>query len=708
MVVGVFASIPHTAQAFTIGKPGVNNLGLVGHWTFDGKDVTNGRINDVSGNGNHGNASGIATSTFYRPGKIGQAGNFDGVDDRVRVGDMDSADGTATLTVSAWVKPSTIDDSAHRSIISKTGGVSGSFTGWSLLRVNTEAYRFYIRNSTDGTVTATSDAVFRDTNWHHVVGVYDGSAVRVYVDGTEADSTPPSATSIIPAESKEVCIGDTGTSGGTCTTLNPFPGLIDDVRIYSRALTAAEISALYNSGVSKIAESKNLPAGSSLNSGLVGHWTFDGRDITNGRINDVSGNGNHGNASGIATSTFYRPGKIGQAGNFDGVDDMVSINDGSSLDLTDQFTISLWGYQKSYIAGAGLVTKYHGSNELRSYMLYTANTNEINVLLSSDGATREEDGSSGDCGFRVNNEWTHITVTYINSGINYYRNGALCNTDETAIASLHNSTEPVLIGREEGSGSLVFFNGLLDDVRIYNRALSAGEVLQLYALGGDKIAKTQSSSSGTGINAGLLGHWTFDGKDVTNGRINDVSGNGNHGNTSGIATSTFYRPGKIGQAGNFDGVDDYVEKDSAMGITAFPYTMSAWANATAAGAIVFLGDPHSFGRFTTIKVSGGFYGLDARYDSGLNDTLSSVAIDGNWHHVVGVFESETSRKLYVDGVLAGTDTSSQAFPDIDRFNIGRLGRSSSISYFSGAIDDVRIYSRALSASEILQLYNMGR
>src|SRR3989344_7382305 len=71
------------ASAFTISKPSVNNTGLVGWWTFDGKDITRGRANDVSGQGNHGNLVNIATSTFYNMGKLGQGFNFDGGDDRI-------------------------------------------------------------------------------------------------------------------------------------------------------------------------------------------------------------------------------------------------------------------------------------------------------------------------------------------------------------------------------------------------------------------------------------------------------------------------------------------------------------------------------------------------------------------------------------------------------------------------------------------------
>ena len=81
-----FFSFPHTASASKISvSPNILSLsnGLVGYWTFDGKDMRNGVVLDKSGNGNNGNLMNISTSTFYAPGKIGQAGNFDGGDDYV-------------------------------------------------------------------------------------------------------------------------------------------------------------------------------------------------------------------------------------------------------------------------------------------------------------------------------------------------------------------------------------------------------------------------------------------------------------------------------------------------------------------------------------------------------------------------------------------------------------------------------------------------
>src|SRR3989338_9195514 len=93
----------NTASAsFTISRPPTNNLGLVGHWTFDGKNVVNGVALDSSGNGYNANLINIATSTFYSTGKIGQGFNFDGTNDRITLSSA-SLSMTSAMSVSAWV-----------------------------------------------------------------------------------------------------------------------------------------------------------------------------------------------------------------------------------------------------------------------------------------------------------------------------------------------------------------------------------------------------------------------------------------------------------------------------------------------------------------------------------------------------------------------------------------------------------------------------
>jgi hypothetical protein len=115
--------------------------------------------------------------------------------------------------------------------------------------------------------------------------------------------------------------------------------------------------------------------------------------------------------------------------------------------------------------------------------------------------------------------------------------------------------------------------GKLDDVRLYNRKLTAGEVKSLYNQGVSKLNKTPTST----LTNGLAGHWTFDGKNVVGGVALDSSVSGNNGNLINIATSSFYSIGKIGQGFNFDGTDDYIDlgNPASLNITG-AITFGAW------------------------------------------------------------------------------------------------------------------------------------
>src|SRR3989344_8772308 len=94
----LFFNLKDAEASFTISRPPTNNIGLVGHWTFDGKNVVNGVALDSSGNGNNANLINIATSTFYSYGKIGQGFNFDGTNDIASTTRINNNE----ITVAGW------------------------------------------------------------------------------------------------------------------------------------------------------------------------------------------------------------------------------------------------------------------------------------------------------------------------------------------------------------------------------------------------------------------------------------------------------------------------------------------------------------------------------------------------------------------------------------------------------------------------------
>ncbi len=205
------------------------NDGLVAYYPF------NENANDESGNGNDGTVNG-ATLTADRNGNAGRAYSFNGQNSYITVPHDSSLISTDEITLSAWIKSSDMTKN-DQDIISKTE--SGSFS----LALNetdgiTEsklAFLLYVNN--DYQFVYSSAHV--NNQWYHVVGIYDATEMKIYVDGTLEGTLPISGP--IKNNTSPLILGNE--SG----QLNePFDGTIDDIRIYNRALSESEIQQLYN------------------------------------------------------------------------------------------------------------------------------------------------------------------------------------------------------------------------------------------------------------------------------------------------------------------------------------------------------------------------------------------------------------------------------------------------------------------------------
>jgi len=229
----------------------------------------------------------------------------------------------------------------------------------------------------------------------------------------------------------------------------------------------------------------------SLNSGLVGYWTFDGQDTNwaTGQVFDRSGNKNTGTLTNMSTSTSPAIGKFGQAFRFDGVNDYVDITGNpSSLQITSNLTISAWVKARSFPNGDDnyIVTKTSGIGEV-AYKLGATIDNAVeqfSIAVSVDGTSLARRYTSTTI---KADQYYHVVGVYDASSqtLNIYINGALNNgtlAGAAVPASIFNSSGDVLLGKYEADPSRNF-NGLIDDVRIYNRALSATEIRQLYNMG---------------------------------------------------------------------------------------------------------------------------------------------------------------------------------------------------------------------------------
>ena len=666
--------------------------GLVGYWSFDGQDVdisqVTAEISDRSGNGNNGDWINHATTTAI--GKIGQAISFDGTNDYISIANESNFDFTSNFSVSAWVQTSS---SSYNAVVGK---YTSAPSGWDLGvgdGSDSGEPRMTVRGSSSIDTGSSATRRVDDGKWHLVTAVVTPTAITLYIDGT-FDVTV-SGTWTPTTNNNAVRIGNRQAGEDSAT----FPGIIDDVRIYNRVLSADEAKRLYLMGASL---KTNVSHRDELTQGLVGEWTFDGQDIdtslVTAEIRDRSGSGNNGDWLNHATTTAV--GKIGQAINFDGSDDYINAGNNSSLQLTTVFTLSAWIKTNNTIVDEyrTIIDKGTASTNRTYWLELDVTTGLLTLRFSVAGV-----GKVFTSTVALNDtKWHHVVATYDGSFVRIYSDGESVMTPAAQSGSTDNPAVDMLIGRSSVAGLPRYFNGSIDDVRIYNRVLSADEAKRLYLMGASLKTNVTHRDE---LTTGLVGLWTFDGQDIdtslVTAEIRDGSGNSKHGDWINHATTTVI--GKIGQAINFDGTDDYVNMSGDIAGTG-AVTICAWINPRSSGGG---GDGQVVGTTagsTRLRMtSNGIY-----FSSDGGGTTISTSVTYNvWTYICAARDSTgVSGVIYKNGIQANTgSTGTPAANGADT----QIGNRTSLSRaFDGKIDDVRIYNRALSADEVNRLYLMGK
>ena len=201
-----------------------------------------------------------------------------------------------------------------------------------------------------------------------------------------------------------------------------------------------------------------------LSDGLVAYYPF------NGNANDESGNGNNGTVNG-ATLTTDRFGNANKAYSFGGERNYISIADSTGISPTSAITLSAWVNPNSFGPARRILSKCSNSDcANNAYILSLAN-DKIYFQVSRTQLYSTSVSA---------NEWVYITETYDGQSMKIYKNGILTDTLQ-ASGNILDSTSPLTIGATVFNDySWESFYGKIYDIRIYNRALSASEIQQLY------------------------------------------------------------------------------------------------------------------------------------------------------------------------------------------------------------------------------------
>ncbi len=671
--------------------------GLVGYWKMDADQKNTTDTFDSSGYYNHGKITG---ATITNEGKFKEAYKFDGGADYINA--ANDINLTGNFTLSSWVRPTETSAAVYMRILSWDNSPASSIGDFEwAYRTDAPYNTLEIFNKTTW-LDVGAGSVTRNS-WSHVALVQNGTDYLNYVNGVFKSANKGYVSPL-----GKVAIGyrrDSQGGGG-------WNGSIDEVRIYNRALTDAEIAGLYNGTKSNYFILKSTPTKGISNetpaptasdeTGLVGYWKMD--DLTNGNTTDSSGQGNNGSVVGAT----YNSGRWDKGYSFDGVNDYIITNLNMSVQPNNTgVAISAWFYTNSTPTTVQTLVGQGGGN-WPAYKPYILNlySSSNKIYVQSSGVDSYYYSISASNVWPVN-QWNHIVANlYYNATTNstnhtIYMNGVKYDMTLADGGSSGNRlpsytdllNRPVIIGAATWNSYPTTapqnnFSGKIDEVRIYNRSLSADEVKELY------------------LSKGLVGYWKMDADQKNSTHTYDSSGYYNHGLL--VHQPVLTNEGKFKEAYKFDGASDYVQMINTAPFNMTNFTISLWWNGLSApnwggplnnrvagqNGFQFVNDVSSTTTFRPHLLIWNGLAETAQYNG--SETYSMPF--GKFKHFVWTYNG--TARLWVDGIEKTAATSLVTTYPTTGVLIG-------YGYYpvNGTIDEVRLYNRALTSTEVSQLYS---
>lgn len=690
------------AASYTVGTLGAAVVAPspILYWKFD--DATGTNAEDATANALDGTLNNTPTWQTENMCIASKCIYFDGSNnENVSKADNGLLDFVAAdnFTVSAWVKRNGAS-SANNFILTKA---QSGYTGYKLYQDASGDYCFDVSDGTNTDTACTSAVEFDDDKWHFVAGVKNGTtAITLYIDGIQ--------------RATDASIAATGTLVNTGTfytgvdldgTSNEWLGFIDEVKVFrdQTTRTAAQVAADFNArsnpeGVAlNIANAQNQPA--ALSNGLVGYWKMDEStytgDCSASDLADSSGNGNSGKICPNGSGATVTAGKFGNGTDFDDSDDYAETTSSPFDPDTTEFSAAVWFNSDNLTSATNdtIIAQADGTGQGRNWLQVASTTTD--TVSSSLGNVTTDSNFTPTAG-----TWTHAVVvkkgtdTGATNTIQVYVNGELKATSTDV--DVESATGVFRIGVSRTNGQ--YFNGKLDEIRVYKRTLSPADISTLYNFA-----------------PGPIGYWHFNEKTGT--ASEDASGNGNQATLTNTPTWT---TGKYGGAINFAGSNQHViradDSDFDFG-TAASFTYGAWVKHTASPGTV----ERIVTKYDATAGNGGFAlqmetdgdltcGIDDDEASFPEDSATSTAAtydDNLWHFVTCVKDGTSSLKLYIDGVLITNNssiTSTGDFANADPLYIG-IAEDGTSNDWIGQIDEPKIYNYARTSGQVVEDMNAG-
>jgi hypothetical protein len=656
-------TLSHTFGGSTLAnvQMGFGTSGLVGYWKLD--ETSGTTLTDSSGSGNTGTLSGSTSRTTVVPSKISfadpEALTLSGGVASLGVTNLPA--NNAPQSISLWFQGA--PNGVNENMIAL-----GAIGSGSALQLGYRGSTLIAWNYGGGTlVSATAP---NDANWHQVIYVYDGTTDSLYLDGalaatlttgTHQPGTPTAAY--------------LGTYDGSS---EKFAGSLDDVRVYNRAISSAEIAVL---------------SAGSFPSTLAGTHTFSDAFACTGNFSILAG-------------TVTGSGTLTVGGNW--------FNGGTYTD-SGQVTMTGTSASGTITSGGGSfgALTFNGSGGTYKLVDALATTRDFKITAGTVigtqpvtcGGSWSNSGVFGDTGAVTLTSTASKTIL---SGGSRFSNGLTIN----GVGGTYTISDRLWVP----GGTITVTNGTLNGgssiIHVGTLSLGAGGA---FAAGTGTVIfdgtanQTLPVSSFSGLRledtneSNLVGYWKLDENQTTT--LHDVSGSGN----SGTVTSTTWQttvPATVGfddaASLNFGGA-----AYATLGATNIPntdaaITVSAWVNFTSPAGTTqnMVALTGSGGNYLQVGLRGGAYTV---WPSGAGTSISGPAATTGWHHVAYTYDGASVDTLYVDGVATTSSFVHQSGATTTVY-LGNYSTSLTTNeLLTGSLDDVRIYKAALTPSQIAEL-----
>lgn len=418
----------------------------------------------------------------------------------------------------------------------------------------------------------------------------------------------------------------------------------------------------------------------TLPSGLIALWHADG---------DVADSvGTHSGA--LTNGATFADGRFGQAFQLDGNDDYITVPDSPSWAFgAGDFSIVCWvnlvvNHTHTFVAND------EGSGDHNKWFFCYRNSNlEFHINTTA--------GQQATVGAPVGlalNEWHQVAVTHTGVTFTFFADGILLG-QAASNATVPDANAPLTFGKGDGATNIEqqdFLHGRIDEVGIYDRALSAQEIQNLF-----------------NTPVGPVALWHADGNAI------DSAG----ANSGTLVGDTVYAPGIFGQAFSFDGSSDYVDvPDSAALDVSSQFTLEAWINpsgfqlSAGGGAAVIakiggIGGNNGY----SLGIDADLRALDLLFNAPGEDwgsnflrvPLANPLPIGQWSYIVATFDGTfdgNNERIFLNGELVGSQNAGLKSVVNSASHLRISGDDNNAIYFKGLIDEPAVYSRALSATEI--------